>query len=172
MKGGFSYLGSGRFLIFLLAIAIVVGMAFGLFAEKIGGTLLDMLSDPAANEARLATMSASQRSAHLWVTLTLDIVYPFAYGGGLANLAARFAPRNKLLAAAPGLALILVDLIENLLIVLMLQGDIQVIAVKSLVTQAKWWLFGGCSLLVTGLAVAAAIRHYASAGDSRVASRP
>lgn len=160
MKACISYVGSGRFLIFLLAVAILVGMAFGYFGGQLGGPLLDMLSDPAANEARLAAMSADQRSTHLLITLALDVIYPIAYGGGFANLSARLVDRNKLLVAAPGLALILVDLTENVLIALMLQGDAAVIPAKTLATQVKWWLFAGCSLLVTGLAIIAAIRHY------------
>jgi hypothetical protein len=172
MNGSLAYLGSGRFLILLLALAIVVGVAFGVFGGHLGGPLLDMLSDPSANEARLAAMTADQRSTHMWITLTLDVIYPFAYGGGLANLAARFADRNKLLFAGPGLLLILVDLIENALIVAMLGGDTAVIHAKALVTLIKWWLFGGCSLLVMGLAAWAAIRHYTrDASESRISGR-
>ena len=170
MKAYISFMGSGRFLIFLLALAILVGMAFGHFGSQLGGPLLDMLSDPTTNEARLAAMTADQRMTHLWITLTLDMVYPIAYGGGFANLSARLVDRHKLLAAIPGLTLILVDLIENLLIVLMLQGDTHVILAKTLATQAKWWLFGGCSLLVSGLAVAALIRHHGGA-TARIAGR-
>lgn len=160
MKACISCMGSGRFLIFLLALAILVGMAFGHFSSQLGGPLLDMLSDPATNEARLAAMTADQRSTHLWITLTLDVIYPIAYGGGFANLSARLVDRHKLLVALPGLTLILVDLTENLLIALMLRGDTNVILVKTLATQAKWWLFGGCSLLLAGLAVIALIRHH------------
>ncbi len=169
MKAYIAYLGSGRFLIFLLALAILVGMAFGYFGGHLGGPLLDMLSDPAANESRLAAMTADQRATHLWITLTLDVIYPLAYGGGFANLSARLADRHKLLVALPGLALILVDLTENVLIAMMLQGDTGVIGAKVLATQAKWWLFGGCTLLVAGLAVGAAIRHYVGdATESRI----
>jgi len=172
MNASFAYLGSSRFLILLLALAIVVGVAFGVFGGHLGGPLLDMLSEASANEVRLAAMTADQRSTHLWITLTLDVIYPFAYGGGLANLAARFVTRHKLMVAAPGLLLILVDLIENALIVMMLNGDTGVIAAKALVTQFKWWLFGGCSLLVMGLAGRAVIRHYTGGvSESRIGGR-
>lgn len=171
MKACISYMGSGRFLIFLLALAILVGMAFGHFGRDLGGPLLDMLSDPAANEARLAAMTADQRSTHLWITLTLDVIYPIAYGGGFANLSARLAGRHKLLAAIPGLTLILVDLTENLMIALMLKGDSHVIPAKTLATQAKWWLFGGCSVLLAGLAAAAMIRHHGAGAKARIAGQ-
>jgi len=156
-----NYLASGRFLVLLLLIAIVVGISFGLAGRSLGGPLLDMISGVPANQVRLAAMTPDQRVAHLWVTLTLDIVYPLAYGGGLANFAARFATTHKLLVAMPGLFLILADLFENAMIVLMLNGDSGVIPLKVVATEVKWGLFGGCSALVLVLAGAAAIRHYA-----------
>ena len=69
MNVSFAYLGSSRFLILLLALAIVVGVAFGVFGGHLGGPLLEMLSDASANEARLAAMTADQRSTHMWICL-------------------------------------------------------------------------------------------------------
>jgi hypothetical protein len=156
-------LARGHVLVCLLIVSIAVSLGFGLVDPWLGGPLLDMVATPAANEARLAAMSAAQKTTHLQITLTLDLLYPIAYGGGLASLAARFAPRRRLLAVMPGVALVVVDLVENALIVAMLIGSESVIPAKALMTEIKWLLFGSCCLLAVGLAVRAIVRHYGCA---------
>lgn len=149
----------GKFLSVLLIVATLVAMGFGVVSKDLDGPLLDLVHGPAANRARLAAMSADQRALHLWITCTLDMVYPFAYGGALANLAARFARRRKLLVALPALIMIAADLCENLLIVLILNGNLEVTPLKSAVTEVKWTLFVASALLAIVLAAAAALRH-------------
>lgn len=156
-------LARGPVLVGLLVISIAVSVGFGLVDNGLGGPLLDLVAGREANEARLAAMSAAQKATHLRITLTLDLLYPMAYGGGLASLAARFAPRRKLLAAAPALALIVVDMFENVLIAAMLSGHDGVIALKTAATEAKWALFLLCCVIALALAAAAMFRHYACA---------
>lgn len=156
---------NGRFVVGLLLVTIAISVAFGFTSTRLGGPLLDLISGEAANEARLAAMSAAQKAEHLRITLMLDLVYPTAYGGGLASLAARLSPDRKLFAASPALALILADLVENALIVAMLGGNHEVVAAKSIATQIKWCLFAGSCLLVLALAATAMFRHYGRAAQ-------
>lgn len=155
MNSVVTLLAGRRALPLLLLTAIAIAIGFELAAPLLGGSMLDLVYDPARTHAVLAAMSADERSAHMIVTLTLDMVYPIAYGGALAGLAARLARCSPMAWAAPALLLILVDLAENLLIVALLGGHEEVIAIKGLATVIKWWLFGFASLLCLGLAGAA-----------------
>lgn len=154
-----SFLSDGRTMVVFLLTMIVIGGAFGAVGRAIGGTLLDMISHPEANIRRLGEMNAAHREAHLWVTLTLDSLYPIAYGGFLAGVALRFAPRYALAAASPALALVLVDIVENALIVVALLGNDGIVHAKAYATHLKWWLFGFALVFSIVLVPAALLRH-------------
>lgn len=154
-----AFLSDGRTMVVMLLAMIAIGVAFGAVKPFIGGGLLDLISHPQANIDRLAEMNAAQRHAHIWVTLTLDSLYPIAYGGFLAGVALRFAPRYALAAASPALALVLVDIVENALIVAALLGADGIVHAKAYATHLKWWLFGLALLVSVVLAFAALLRH-------------
>lgn len=150
-----------RVLVALLIAMIAIALAFGHVNGAIGGPLLDMISGAEANRARLAGMDAGQRSAHLWVTLTLDMAYPLVYAPFFGAFAARFAGRFALAAALPAIALLAVDVTENMVIVAMLLGNETLFEIKSLATLLKWWLFGLTLAVAAASGLSALVRHFA-----------
>lgn len=154
-----AFLSDGRTMVVLLLAVIAISIAFGAVKPLIGGALLDLISHPQVNIDRLAEMNAAQRHAHIWVTLTLDSLYPIAYGGFLAGVALRFAPRYALAAASPALALMVADIVENMLIVAALLGASDLVHAKAYATHFKWWLFGLAAIMSVALALGALLRH-------------
>ncbi len=100
-------------------------------------------------------MNASQKTAHFWVTVLLDTAYPLAYGGFLAGMALRFFGRFGKLAAAPALAVIVLDLTENMVQALGLTGTADVLAAKDWLTPLKFMLIWPAGLIaLVALAIA------------------
>ena len=138
---------------------LIVGLSFGLVRNAVGGPLLDLIWTGAGAEARLAEMSAGERQAHVWGTLINDTLYPLAYGGFLAGLAGRFAgERWQGWVMLLPLATVLLDFSENTVQVLALSGAPDLLALKSILTPAKFGLLGLSTLLALGLALAALVR--------------
>ncbi len=120
---------------------VLCSIAFPVVAGQFGITLLDAISDPEQCRAVLATMSDSQRSLHAWITGTLDVVYPAAYGALFVGSAYRFFPSVGRWLAAPILLLVPVDLLEGLVQILALTDTVDWLGAKALLTPAKLVLF-------------------------------
>ena len=149
----------------LLIAVIALGFSFSLVETAVGGGLLDLLGTGAEAKARLAEMSAEQKTAHLWVTLIIDTLYPLTNGGLLAGLIWRFAGgmrRGFVLAPA---AFVLCDLSENTVQMIALLGNEALLGLKDVLTPAKFGLFAlsaGLVLVSVVLAVVRRIRNPAS----------
>ena len=126
----------GSFILFLL-----IGVGFGLFSGAVGGTYLDTLDSGEASRELIASMTDAQRSAHFWVTVLLDTAYPLAYGALFAGLALRFFGRFGRLAALPAIAVVVVDLTENMVQALALSGAADALDAKDWLTPLKFGLF-------------------------------
>ena len=145
-------------LVLSLVLMILIGISFAQVQSLIGGPLLDVIVSGDAARERLSEMSASERQLHFWATVTLDTVYPLAYGALLAGLALRFAGSQGPLAAMPALLTVVTDLFENLTQALALQGLPQLIGLKTLLTPAKFALFITAALIGAGLMLSAGLR--------------
>lgn len=104
-------------------------------------TLLDGISAPEAVREVLAGMTTEQRTAHVWITATMDVAYPLAYGGLFAGVALRFFPRHGLKLALPALIVVPVDLFEGAVQILALTGMADWVVLKAFVTPLKMTLF-------------------------------
>lgn len=113
-------------------------------------TLLDGVSPPAQVRQILAGMTPDQITAHVWITLTLDVAYPLAYGGLFAGAALSIFEKYGRYLALPALLAVPVDLLEGVVQVLALTGSADLIETKAYITPAKTVLFLG------GLAIALA----------------
>lgn len=145
----------------LFALMILSGAGFGVFSETVGGQFLDTLKDPEAARATLAAMSLEQKSAHFWVTVLLDTLFPLSFGLLFAGLAWRFFGRFGGLAAIPGFAVLVVDLTENTIQALALSGAADALDAKAWVTPLKMGLFfiaAGIALVAVLIAVYRMIR--------------
>lgn len=85
-------------------------------------------------------LSADARTAHIWVTVTLDVLYPLSYAALFGGLARAGFPAKAWL-AYPILICVPFDLLEGLSQVMLLEGHVKWIVLKSFVTPVKLTLF-------------------------------
>ncbi len=100
-----------------------------------------MLRSGEEAHALIGTLSGEQKTAHFWITVLLDTVYPLAYGGFFAGMALRFFGSFGKIAAVPALATIVVDLTENTVQALALSGAADALDAKNWLTPLKFGLF-------------------------------
>ena len=112
-----------------------------MIASQFGLILLDAISDPGQSRAATASMSNSQRTLHAWVTGTLDVAYPAAYGALFVGSAYRFFPKIGGWLAAPTLLLVPIDLVEGVVQILGLTDVVDWLDSKAFLTPAKLLLF-------------------------------
>jgi len=120
---------------------LVLSLGFILVMSHWDFQVIDEISDPDNIREHLARMSETQKRVHVWTTGTLDVLYPFAYGGLFAGLALRFFPRFGPYLALPGLLVIPVDLAEGLVQIFLLTGNENLITLKEYLTPLKLVLF-------------------------------
>ena len=124
----------------LLAATILITLSFPYAANIWDLAYLDALSGESEIRNLLASLNAEQKTAHIWITLTLDVAYPLAYGSFFAGTAlAFFSDKGKIL-AIPAFATIAIDIFEGILQVLLLSDTADVVGIKTIVTPLK---FGG-----------------------------
>lgn len=140
------------------AATIVMTVLFGVIMKVWDFTIIDEMSDPAAISAHIDAMTATQRNVHAWMTGTLDVAYPLAYGAFFVGMALRFLGRWRMVLALPGVLVVPVDLLEGVIQILALTGVDSVIWAKAYVTPLKLFLWFA-ALGVAVLAAAIAIRR-------------
>lgn len=146
-----SFLTGTRTLWFLFAATLVLSCSFPLATRYWQLTLLDGIASPADARSLLEGFTPHQKMIHAWITATLDVAYPFAYGGFFAGSALRVFTRHGRYLALPALLVIPTDLIEGIVQILALTGTADYLALKAVVTPAKILLFG-ISLFLTAVA--------------------
>lgn len=99
--------------------------------------IIDEVSDPEQVKAVLAAQTPAQHKAHFWMTLLLDIPYPFAYGLLFAGLALKFLGKWGKWLCIPALIAIPFDTIENIAQLFILKGNTDLLALKAIVTPIK-----------------------------------
>ncbi len=129
---------------------ILITAAFPMAASIWGISFIDGLSDPAAVRDAIAAMTPEQRVAHAWLTATLDVAYPLAYGALFAGSACAFFARYGRLMALLLLVVVPIDLLEGVVQVLALTDTADLIDTKAVLTPLKTALF------LLGLAVTVA----------------
>ena len=104
-------------------------------------TLIDAISDPGDTRLAIASMSQQQNLIHAWITATLDIAYPLAYGALFIGSGYKFYGKWGWLVAAPVFVLVPTDLIEGVVQVLALTNVTDWIDAKAILTPLKTFLF-------------------------------
>lgn len=137
----------------LFGATVLITLAFPPLAASWDLTLLDGVASPDRVRELIAGMTPEQRTAHAWITGTLDVAYPLAYGSFFAGMALRLFPKaGSVLAVLVALA-IPVDLFEGLVQILALVGQADWVGAKAVVTPLKVGLFlGGIAVTLAGLA--------------------
>ena len=108
-----AFLTNGRVITVLGLSFVGLTIGFSIWIARFDLQILDRFGDPDQVRTVLAAMTDDQKSAHWWMTLLLDYLYPVAYGGFFAGVIWRFFGKFggwlALLALAAGVA----DAIEN-----------------------------------------------------------
>ena len=125
----------------LFALMILSGIGFQIFGPAVGGTYLDLLSEPGEVRALFEGLTPQQKTAHFWVTVLNDTLFPFSFGLLFAGMALRFFGKWGKLAALPGFAVLVFDLTENTVQALALSGAADALDAKVWLTPAKFGLF-------------------------------
>ena len=120
---------------------LLITFAFPVVAGMWGIAFIDALSDPEEVRQAIASMSAEQKTAHAWITATLDVAYPMAYGALFIGSALCFYKKYGRLIAWPFMILVPTDLLEGVVQVLALTDTADLIDTKALLTPLKTLLF-------------------------------
>lgn len=139
-----------RTLWWLFILTLLLTASFVVCSSLWNLTLLDGVSSPVEVRRILIGMSPEQITAHIWITATLDVAYPLAYGGLFAGVALSMFETYGRYLAVPALLAIPVDLLEGVVQVLALTDTWDLIDMKAYVTPVKTALF------LSGLAIACA----------------
>lgn len=127
---------------------LLITLTFQVISRQLNLVLLDGVSDPTEVRAAIVGMSEYQRYVHIWITATLDVAHPTAYGALFIGSAYRFFPTKALLLCIPTIVCVPVDLTEGILQILALAGNFDFIELKGVLTPLKILLFV-LGLLVT-----------------------
>ncbi|NKB98690.1 MAG: hypothetical protein GKR90_09400 [Pseudomonadales bacterium] len=120
---------------------VAITFVFQLVAGSVGGTLLDSIADPDQTRDVLVGMSEAQRAMHAWLTGTLDVAYPAAYGALFIGSAIKFYPSFGRYLAWTVFILVPVDLIEGIVQILALTDLADLLSTKAVLTSLKQILF-------------------------------
>lgn len=125
----------------LFVLMILAGAAFRIFAPQAGGAYLDMVAEPGEVRALFEGLSPEQKTAHFWVTVLVDTLFPLSFGLLFAGMALRFFGKWGRLASVPAFAVLIFDLTENTVQALALSGTADALDAKAWLTPLKFGLF-------------------------------
>lgn len=137
----------------LFALMILAAAGFQIFGPAVGGAYLDLVSEPGEVRALFASLTPEQKTAHFWVTVIIDTVFPLSFGLLFAGMALRFFGKWGKLASVPAFAVLIFDLTENTVQALALSGVADALDTKAWLTPVKFGLFW----LAAGIAILAAL---------------
>ena len=153
-EGMFRQLRGRRALLVALLATLVLTALFPVIAGHFGLTLLDAVADPTEARALIEGLTREQRQAHAWITGTLDVAYPLAYGALFFGATLRFFPRKGALLAIPILIGVPADFLEGLVQILALTGQVDWLAAKAVLTPVKGGAFVyGAVMALLGVAL-------------------
>ena len=130
--------------LWLCLLLIVLGvMMFQWLPDRFELILLDSLWQPERVRAAIADMDATQRAAHIWLTSTVDVVFPIAFGLFVLGSGLRLQPAWRKPITALVMLLIGFDLLEGTVQILALTSQVDWLAAKQILTPVKL----GCYLV-------------------------
>ena len=144
----------------LFAAFIVSSLLFGVIMSVYGFVFIDEYYDPEIIRSTIDAMTDEQKTAHIWGTATLDILYPCIYCPLFAGIFLKFFEKT-----GPGLCLFLLplfvsDLIEGYVQVRVLQGSFELLLLKQFLTPLKLGLFLYACILALYAVVRATISRF------------
>ena len=137
----FRTLAENRSLWIAFVSTILITIAFPITASIWGITFIDAMSDPAEVRQAIYDMTPDQRVVHAWLTATLDVAYPLAYGALFVGSAYAFYERFGRYIAIVLLLVVPTDLLEGVVQVLALTDAADFVDAKAVLTPLKTALF-------------------------------
>lgn len=116
---------------------VLAALGFVVWAPFVGGQPLDQISATDQVHTLIREMTQSERHAHVWMTATLDMVFPFIYGALYCGVALRFFGRAGPVAVAIVVGVVALDLLENTAQLFALGGRDLLLPLKSVATPIK-----------------------------------
>lgn len=160
-----AFLANGKTIVWSGLAFVGLTIAFGIWIQRYDLNIIDEISDPEQIKAVVAAMTPEQRSAHWWMTLSLDYFYPLAYGAFFAGLALRYFGAAGIWLAIPSMIVVPADIIENTVQLFILSGDHSLIGVKAIATPIKLVSFIVAALIALIALIFAVYRRFASETD-------
>lgn len=160
-----AFLANGKTIVWSGLAFVGLTIAFGIWIQRYDLNIIDEISDPEQIKAVVAAMTPEQRSAHWWMTLSLDYFYPLAYGAFFAGLALRYFGAAGIWLAIPSMIVVPADIIENTVQLVILSGDHSLIGVKAIATPIKLVSFIVAALIALIALIFAVYRRFASETD-------
>ena len=138
----------------MLALTIICRLGFVVIHNISDVTFIDMLAKPGEVLAVVGAMTPSQKLVHILVSASLDMAFPMAYGGLMVGLVHRYFLRATWILSVPALLAIVFDVVENLVQILILQGNFGLLSAKLWLTPAKFgFALIGVAIAITALGV-------------------
>lgn len=132
-----SKLTSGKTLWSLFAVFAALSLAMLAWIIHFDLHIIDEIWNPEQVETTLAAQSSAQHRAHFWMTLILDIPYPFVYGPLFAGLVLKYFKGGAKWLSVPAFLTIPTDTIENVSQLYILGGNMAPLGIKAIVTPIK-----------------------------------
>ncbi|GAA0465231.1 hypothetical protein GCM10009096_02230 [Parasphingorhabdus litoris] len=137
---------------FTFASTIMLTAAFGIVMHVWDFVIIDEIYEAQVILDHVSCMTPIQRTVHIWLTATVDVLYPFLYGAFFIGVSLKAFGRTGLWLALPSFLVIPVDLFEGFTQVMLLQGHHEYVAAKVWATPAKLTLFfAGSAITAIGL---------------------
>ena len=143
----FDFLAQTKTLWVTFTATIILTLCFGLIMHIWEFGIIDELYTQKKIIAHIEAMTPQQRSVHAWMTGTIDIAYPFAYGAFFMGMAKRHFAKYGTWLAMPSLLVIPADLAEGVTQIFLLDGRYDLAGLKAIFTALKLGLY------LTGLAI-------------------
>jgi hypothetical protein len=109
-------------LVGLFLLTVLLTLSFAIVMTIWNFQIIDEMYIPSEIIAHVSEMTEQQRLVHIWTTATLDVIYPFVYGGLLIGITLKCYEDKANLFLIPSVAVIPVDLLEGVVQVLVLSG--------------------------------------------------
>ena len=151
-----TYLSQTKTLWMTFWLTMVLTAAFGVVMYVGQFVIIDEMYIAEDIRAHIEAMTPRQRIIHAWMTGTLDVAYPLAYGAFFIGIAIKYFRRFGLWLALPSILVIPTDLIEGFAQIMLLTGHDSFMGLKLIATPAKlvFFLLGLC-ITIVGLLLAA-----------------
>jgi hypothetical protein len=148
MNGFTSRICETKTLLTLGLLTLIMTGLFGLVMHVSGFMIIDELYSAPIILSHISQLSPYQTTVHIWMTATLDVAYPFAYGFLFIGITLRAFAKYRIWLIFPSIAVIPIDLMEGIVQILLLLGNEQFVVFKTVLTPLKLILFS-CGFVIS-----------------------